>query len=683
MLDQAQAPSDNVLENVLFELQEEIRLRNEADGTTANMSLHNIYCEILSASGQISDDDFVEVNSNHNGIYLTSFSRDLERGELSIYITQYSSDDRIEKIYKKDLERALQNYKTHFFHTIVNSIDEYDFGDPITELANEIQHQIHRYNKISFFLLTNRLYASREDIEQKSEDNKLTISFKCADLDYYRSLVSDHKLAQINIETSLPALEVVKNESFTSYIFSISGFELCAYYEKYGQRLLESNVRTYLSTRGKINKGIYNTIHSDHERHFFFAYNNGLSATASSVVFHEGQISIITDLQVVNGGQTMSTIYKAWKDKKSLRDVHVQVKLSVIHDIQNKNEFVSRISRYANTQNAIRNSDFFSNSYYHLEIKSLSNRIRVNSGNGIAKHKWFYERVRGEYLNEQLFLTKSEKTKFQLETPRHLVFDKTDLAKAYLSVAQYPNLVSKGAQLCFAHFAEKVSELYNADKNPLLDFEYKNIISQIILFRATGRLISHSHWYSGGYRAQTIAYTISLISKSISSNNLAFNWSQIWELQDINKDLSRVITKAGERVHSLLLSPPPGNSNIGTYAKTEQCWKRLGEIKLDIDFTLNCFESFGKIQEREKNNKSQVKIWTGIDAVIKVMEYANQGVPDRLLEFYNSKHAPGITEKTRGILTSWKQGKIGLPTEPQAKYIHEAILKAVEHDFRL
>lgn len=675
--------SENVMENILLELHEEIRLRNEAEGTTPNMSLHNIFSEILSSSGQISDEDLVEANSNHDGIYLTAFSRDTERGELSIYITQYSSIDGIEKIYKKDLERALASYERYFMSSIVDHIDEFDHGDPIIELANDIKYHEENYNKITFWLLTNKLFASREDISPNSINTRLSVTFKCADLGYYKSLISDQKLTQIDIDTSLPALEVIKNESYTSYIFSISGFELCIFYEKYGQRLLESNVRTYLSTRGKINKGIYNTIHSDSERHFFFAYNNGLSATASSVLYNNNKILKITDLQIVNGGQTMSTIYKAWKDKKQLNDIFVQVKLSVIHDVQNKNEFVSRISRYANTQNAIRNSDFFSNSYYHLEIKALSNRIRVNTGNGIAKQKWFYERVRGEYLNEQIFLTNSERNRFLLENPRNLVFDKTDLAKAYLSVSQHPNLVAKGAQLCFAHFAEKVSELYSVDKNPLMDFEYKSIISQIILFRSTGRIISQAQWYSGGYRAQTIAYTISVISKVLAASCYAYNFTEIWENQSISRELSDIIDTTGEKVHLQLISPPPGNTNVGTYAKNEQCWKRLSELKIELNTNLTCFESFGSIQDRENNSKGQVKMWLGIEAIMKVMEYASNGVPDRLLEFYNSKHAPGITDKSRGILMSWKQGRIGLPTEPQAKSIQEIIIKAVAHEFKL
>jgi len=157
---------------------------------------------------------------------------------------------------------------------------------------------------------------------------------------------------------------------------------------------------------------------SDQERPFFFAYNNGLTATASKIEFSNSAITSISDLQIVNGGQTMSTIYKSWKDGKNLDGVHVQIKLTVLHDLENKDVFVSRISRFANTQNKVSNSDFFSNSYYHRRMKELSGKIRVSVDGQITPEKWFYERVRGEYQNEQTFLTQAQKNKFRKQYPQ-------------------------------------------------------------------------------------------------------------------------------------------------------------------------------------------------------------------------------------------------------------------------
>ena len=78
-----------------------------------------------------------------------------------------------------------------------------------------------------------------------------------------------------------------------SYLLAIPGPVLAEIYGLYGARLLEQNVRTYLQARTKVNKGILTTIKEAPE--MFFAYNNGLTATASSVAMkrmEDGQFGI-------------------------------------------------------------------------------------------------------------------------------------------------------------------------------------------------------------------------------------------------------------------------------------------------------------------------------------------------------------------------------------------------------
>ena len=106
-------------------------------------------------------------------------------------------------------------------------------------------------------------------------------------------------------------------------------------YERYGSRLLESNVRSYLSARGKVNKGIRTTVQSNPS--MFLAYNNGITATATGVKTKGsggGQyaISIIRDLQIVNGGQTTASLFFVRREDKEadLGSVYVQMKLVVV-----------------------------------------------------------------------------------------------------------------------------------------------------------------------------------------------------------------------------------------------------------------------------------------------------------------------------------------------------------------
>lgn len=93
----------------------------------------------------------------------------------------------------------------------------------------------------------------------------------------------------------------------------------------------------------------------------FFAYNNGITATAREVDIRKGEngleIVSIKDLQIVNGGQTTASLFHTHrKDKASLEKIFVQMKLSVISEEESES-VVPRISEYANTQNRINAAD--------------------------------------------------------------------------------------------------------------------------------------------------------------------------------------------------------------------------------------------------------------------------------------------------------------------------------------
>ena len=99
----------------------------------------------------------------------------------------------------------------------------------------------------------------------------------------------------------------------------------------------------------------------------FFAYNNGLTVTASAIELENksGKLLIkkLDNMQIVNGGQTTSAIYfsplsKGKQQGIDFRDidltkVYVQMKLTVIDNDEDSEIIKSNVARYANSQNAI------------------------------------------------------------------------------------------------------------------------------------------------------------------------------------------------------------------------------------------------------------------------------------------------------------------------------------------
>ncbi len=186
-------------------------------------------------------------------------------------------------------------------------------------------------------------------------------------------------------------------QKYKTYIAVMPGNALARLYERYGARLLEQNVRSFLQFTGKVNKGIRETIKREPE--MFLAFNNGIAATADHIELDEtGRfISKISNLQIVNGGQTTASIYNSsTKDKADISKIYVQVKFSVIENPDHYSDIVSRISRYANTQNKVNDADFSANNASLVALERMSRYVfsPVTQTNNMQTC-WFFERARG------------------------------------------------------------------------------------------------------------------------------------------------------------------------------------------------------------------------------------------------------------------------------------------------
>lgn len=120
-------------------------------------------------------------------------------------------------------------------------------------------------------------------------------------------------------------------------------------------------------------------LRDDPER--FMAYNNGIVIVADDA--HIGKaadggpgILWLKGMQIVNGGQTTASIY--FTKKKSpdidLQQVRVPAKLIILRskDTIAEEVLISDISRYANSQNSVKQSDLSANKPFHVEMEKLA-----------------------------------------------------------------------------------------------------------------------------------------------------------------------------------------------------------------------------------------------------------------------------------------------------------------------
>jgi hypothetical protein len=373
----------------------------------------------------------------------------------------------------------------------------------------------------------------------------------------------------------LPCLSVGSGErDYDAMLATIPGEWLAEIYHEYGARLLELNVRSFLQATGKVNRGIRDTLRSEPDR--FLAYNNGISATASAVRFTTTEagapaIASVTDLQIVNGGQTTASVHRARETRVDLSRVAVQAKLTVISP-ERLEEIVPLISRYANSQNKVSEADLRANDPFHVELEQLSRTVWAPPvGDALKQTRWFYERARGQYRDALAReATQARKKAWKGVHPSVQRFTKTDVSKFENTWAQLPHEVSRGAQKNFTIFMAHLGE------TPIKPQEeyFNRLIAKAILWKRTERLVTELKGDGRfvGYRANVVAYAIAKLSHASAQR---LDLDAIWASQRLTEATESALVELANLAWDVLVNEAPEGANVTEWAKQERCWRAL------------------------------------------------------------------------------------------------------------
>jgi len=648
----------------------------DSRGLLKAQSFFEVVCEDLVSVGDMTS-NYSPAEYIKKGMEVYGYDYDDDRKILTVLNHQFFQDENIQTFTKVQMEAKFNRLKSFLNKAIDGLYNDMEETSEAYSMAYNIYKYFQRGQllRVRFMLLTDGK-ATRNLLELPSDAIKsVALDFRVIDIGYLHNIYeSETKSTVSDIEVDLPCLKINDEQnSYQSYLTVINGDHLVNIYEEHGQKLFEQNVRTFLQFKGNVNKGLKITI--EHKPEMFFAYNNGITATASEIELGEdGHLKKIKNFQIVNGGQTTSAIYAA--KRTSLIDVSqvsVQMKLSVVKDPSKQDDFVSKVAEYANTQNKINNSDFFSNSPFHKDMKEYSNRIYAPAIGGAQRRtKWFYERVRGEYLNSQAYLKTSEKNSFALENPKSQVVDKTLLSKTEIMWHRRPDVVSKGAQESFKRFAEDITELLEKDNLAITETYFRDAICRVILFRITEKLVSAAPWYDGGYRAQTVAYSISYLSELVLTSGLQLNFDLIWELQEIPNELIEMLKVITEKVYQKITHPATGYANISQWAKNNMCWEAVKNI--DIDFPELDERLFVHREEKNyktKESKDAKMLEKAIDNQVFVIKVSVADWKMINAHYRAYKGIRTLTTLQLGILEKMASGLISLPSEKQAKILYQ------------
>jgi len=533
-------------------------------------------------------DGFILCNCDGRGYKINAYNISSDGDCIDLFVSIYTKQVPPERVSATEVDRHFNRLRGFFQKSLTDnfragleeSSPEFDAADSIHSARTDV-------TRGRLFLLTDGLCSAREyedvtidgvnfshhvwDIERIFRMETSGVARETIDVNF-----EDFGGRVVCIRSDDPAYE------YATFVGYFPASLLVRIYERYGARLLERNVRSFLQARGKINRGIRDTIL--HEPQRFLAYNNGISATAEQVEYDEGGGSVLFlkrafGFQIVNGGQTTASLYTAVKkDKADVSNISVQVKLTVPRDPTAIDQLAPRISLYANSQNKVNTADFSANHPYHLKIEGLSRTIWAPAPAGAQiETRWYYERARGSYSDAIARVSGAERKRWKIQHPVSQKFTKTDLAKFEHTWDQKPHVVSRGAEKNFVEYMAEISE-----KRPLVPDEasFRHLIARAIMFRRAEKLVQAQNY--GGYRANIVTYSLAWLSHHTAQK---IDLDRIWRTQSLSPELEEAILIVSKAAYDHLVNGAQGG-NVTEWAKKEKCWEKFRMTGISISSSL-------------------------------------------------------------------------------------------------
>lgn len=618
---------------------------------------------------------------------------------MNLVIADYNGGD-LERTLTNTNAKAIFGQLRLFLQTALrtNLYREIEMSTPCADLVDFLRANEKNIRKYRMLIYTDADMSSAIKTVDIEDFEGIPIEGQIWDIErLFRVCCSDlgRQIIEIDFKEyckeGIPCLEAssAATDQYCSYLGVIPGRVLADIYDKYGSKLLEGNVRSFLSTKVAVNKKIRATILNMPQ--MFFAFNNGISATAMDVVIentdHGRFITFARDFQIINGGQTTASLSNArYKDKAALDTIYVQMKLTAIDETtpEESDELIRNISRSSNSQNKVSDADFFASHPFHRQMEQISRHLFAPATGGAQyETRWFYERARGQYLQEQMRLTPSKKKQFELQHPKNQVIKKTDLAKVQNTWRELPHTVSKGAQTNFSSFAEYIDSEWINNETQFNERYFQSTAALLLMFQYLERQIPKQSWYEGGYRANIIYYTVSLFHRLIKAQfpGSDLDLMLIWNRQGLPEQVESTLLALAEVVLKKLTDPSRKVANVTQWCKRLECWNEVKMISFTLPSALeSCLITVDEEKAAQRSAKKAQKETNDINAQVEVVNYSAD-MWKALSKFVVMKHLVTSADVTALNIACQIPNKI--PTAAQSKRLLALMEKAIEEGFNV
>lgn len=508
---------------------------------------------------------------------LSGYSKSEDNEQLDLFVSLYAGVNELMPIPDSDTKTAVEQCLR--FLTLCaegKMAGELDPSSDVRSLAMTLHAIYNELEQIRIYVITDKV-AKSKSFKTRDVGGK-AVRLEVMDIErLYRHWSEGKPRDELVVDFNevsgapLPCVFVPgQNEDYDYALTAVPGEALRLLYERFGARLLEANVRSFLSVKGKgVNAGIQSTLRSSPER--FMAYNNGIVVVADEMILgktNDGPSGIawLKGLQIVNGGQTTASLYFTKKKYPTTDLSHVRVPAKIIvmrtTDPAKEEALVSDISRYANSQNAVKQSDLSANKPFHVEIEKLSRSIYCPDGVG----QWFYERASGSY---NTLLTREGSTPAKLKALKDAIptsrrITKTDLAKYLTAWDRKPDIVSLGSQKNFDRFMASLTPADGLEIPPPNVQDFKAMIAKAKIYREAQKRLRPMF---PAFQANVTAYTVSLIAEKLGSR---IELERIWNKQAVSPELLDQIAEWAKEVNEVLHNSAGGRM-VSEWAKKPEC----------------------------------------------------------------------------------------------------------------
>lgn len=647
-------------------------------------------------------------NARRQILAFDGYSYDEADGALVLIISEFSNQrDSVPTLTNTRIDELL-SYMQRFIEESVNgNIRNFcDDSNPAINIANEFKKKIGKgmtsteILRFKFIIISN--YTLSKQVKNLSQPDFLgrPVDLNVWTLERFFQTFISNSSEILEIETcdfdceGIPCLkaDLGGQSNYDAYLGIIPGKFLADIYLKYGSKLLQGNVRAFLSFRGNVNKGIRTTIMKEPEN--FFTYNNGIAIVARAIRRSPDKTKIVyfKDLQIINGGQTTASLASAIIKKeapKGMDTLYVPMRLTVLNveddmseeQVQNYNDLTKTISECANSQNAVKPADFFSNHPFHVKMEQLSHRVMAPPVDGNPYQTvWFYERSRGKWEQEQMKLTPHNRDLFKEKNPKNQLITKEKLAKCYNAILMHPDQVCKSSADNFKIFAPYIDEIYENDRDSINEEFFKKSVCSIIIFDTLDKLISQEEWYpKGGNKAQITPYTISKLM-TLLPKGTDLDWVSIWNKQTLYPVLATELLKLAYFTHKYLEKKADGGL-VRSLSRLVATWSDFKTVEYSLSESfLRTLISKEETRTVEQAARRTHKFNSKIDASVEIfklgapywMNVYNVLTKEELLSY-------GDCDFIRSIATYI--GKGSLPSTAQSRRLMKIVEKAEDKGY--